>query len=297
MKTIISIFVLLLVPALAQAKLQVLTSTTDLAAIAREVGGSDINVDAIAKGTQDPHFIEAKPSYMVKAAHADLIISVGLGLEVGWLPSIIRGARNTKITEGKGNLEVGPFCDPIEVPKGGISRAEGDVHPEGNPHVTLDPQRVGTIALKIADRLSELDSSHTAGFHERAKKIQDRMKEKTISWKARIKKTGIKNVITHHKTLNYFLNAFEIENPIELEPKPGIPPTSKHIIEVIHVVREKKVPLIMIENFFDEKVADRVKEDVPTLRIVSVPVAVEGAAGIQTMDDLFEKLVSTVEGK
>lgn len=300
MKPFIKIFLIFLINTLsiaAFAKLNVVTTLTDLAAITREIGGDDINVEAIAKGTQDPHFIEAKPSFMVKVSQADLLISMGLGLEVGWLPSIIRGARNPKVTTGAGILELGSSIQPIEVPSGSLTRAEGDVHPEGNPHAWLDPIRVGTMGEKIAERLSQLDEPHRKNYEDRAKKLKERMAEKTKSWKSRIDKTGVKQVVSYHKTMNYFFDRFGIQVPIELEPKPGIPPTSNHIIAVIQTVKEKKLPLIMIENFYDYTVVNRIKQDVPSVRIVPVPVSVEGEPNIKTLDDLFEKLVQTIEGK
>jgi zinc/manganese transport system substrate-binding protein len=296
MKNIIFILSLLL-PFIAQAKLNVVTSITDLASITREVGGDDVNVASIARGTQDPHYIEAKPSFMTKMSRADLLITIGLGLEVGWIPPLVRGSRNPKIGAGLGFMEVGPLVNPIEVPVGTVSRAQGDVHPEGNPHVTLDPLRVATIAEKIGERLGELDPGHATAYHERAEKFASRMRRKSAEWKARLAKTGIKNVVTYHKTLNYFLRAYGIDNPIDLEPKPGIPPTSGHILEVIHTVKQKKISLILIENFFDEKIAERIKQDVPGVRIVSVPVSVEGDESIKTMDDLYENLVRVMEGR
>ncbi len=282
----------------ADAKINVVTTLTDLAAITKEIGGDEVSVEAVAKGTQDPHFIEAKPSYMVKLHKADLVISIGLELEVGWLPGIISGARNPEIKKGqKGYLEIGPLVDVIEVPSGKMSRAEGDVHPDGNPHVTLSPKNVGKIGEIIAERLGELETSHAGEFKNRATKLKTRMETKSKGWKIRIDKSGVKNVITYHKTLNYFLDSFGLINPIDLEPKPGIPPTSKHIMAVLNVIKEKGISLILIENYFDSKIADRIKEDFPKIRIVSVPAAVEGEPEIKSMDDLFENLVKTIEGK
>jgi len=281
----------------AHAKLRVVTTLSDLAAIAQEVGGDDVIVESIAKGTQDSHFIEAKPSFMVKLSQADLLISMGLGLESGWLPSIVRGARNPKITKALGQLELGPMIQPIEVISGSASRSQGDVHPEGNPHAWLDPIRVGTIAEKIAERLSQLDETHRKDYESRAKKMKERLAEKTKSWKARIEKTGVRQIVSYHKTLDYFFDRFGIQVPIELEPKPGIPPTSHHIMQVIQTVKEKEVPLIMIENFYDHKVANRIQRDVPKVRIVPVPVSVGGEPNIKTIDELFEKLVQVIEGK
>ena len=157
----------------AEAKLNVVTTIPDLAVVVSEVGGDNVSVQSISKGTQDPHFIEAKPSYMVKVSHADLVVSLGLELEIGWLPPILQGARNPKVMPGtKGYLELGPFVDPIEVPKEKVTRVEGDVHPFGNPHFNLDPIRMGTVAEVIADRLGELDPEHSAAYKENAKKFK-----------------------------------------------------------------------------------------------------------------------------
>jgi zinc/manganese transport system substrate-binding protein len=286
------------IPALAEAKLNVVASIPDLAAVAREVGGDDANVESIAKGTQDPHFIEAKPSYMVKVSKADLLITVGLELEVGWIPSLVRGARNPRVANGqKGFLELGSEMDPLEVPKGKISRAEGDVHPDGNPHFYLDPIRLGKAAGLIAGRLGELDPAHATDFTKRAKAFADRMKTKTEAWRKRIEKSGVKKIVTYHKTLTYFFDRFGIENPAILEPKPGIPPTSGHIIEVIQLMKQQKVPLILVENFFDSTVTNKIIPEVPGARAATVPVDVEGEPGVKSNDDLFEQLVKSVEGK
>lgn len=296
----INFFVMILVMAspAAWGKLNVLTTISDLKYITAEIGGGLITVDSIAKGTQDPHFIEAKPSFMTKANKADLLILIGLELEGGWLPNIIRGARNPKINEGsKGHLAVGPMVDPIEVMSGPVTRAMGDVHPEGNPHVTLDPHRAGLIGQIIAKRLGELDPPNAAAYAENAKKFEARLNDKTAKWKERLAKANVSRVVTYHKTLNYFLSRFEIQAAAILEPRPGIPPTSGHVMEVIRIIKENKIPLILVENFFDPAATKKVKDQVPSVRVEIVPVSVNGAPGINTLDDLYEKLVGFIEGK
>ncbi|OQW47243.1 MAG: hypothetical protein A4S09_15735 [Proteobacteria bacterium SG_bin7] len=280
------------------AGLKVVTTTTDLAAITREVGKNLITVESIAKGTQDPHFIEAKPSYMSKVGQADMLVSIGLDLEAAWLPSIIQGARNPKVNRGeKGNLEVGPFVAPLDVPTGKITRAEGDVHPEGNPHVTLDPIRAGEIAVVIANRMAEIDSSNKGAFLENAKSFQQRMKDKTIEWQKRIDSTKIKKIITYHKTLTYFLDRFHLGNPGILEPKPGIPPTSNHILKIITIMKEQNINLILVENYFDPTITGKIKQDIKDVRTPTVAVAVDGAAKVSNMEELYEQLVKSVEGR
>ncbi len=280
----------------AEAKINVVTTTPDLAVIVSEIGGDNVSVQSLAKGTQDPHFLEAKPSFMVKVNRADLVISTGLELEIGWLPPIIQGARNPKVMPGTdGYLEVGQFITPIELPTTKVTRAEGDVHPFGNPHFMVDPIRAGRVAVGIADHLAEMDPDHAAIYKDNASKLQKRLEDKTKLWQARIAKSGVTEVVTYHKTLNYFLDRFGIDNPINLEPKPGIPPTAQHIMEVIRVVKEKNIKLVMIENFYDKSFADKIATEVPGIKIVTIPVEVGGEPSIKTLDDLYEHLVTVIE--
>ncbi len=296
---IFGLFVVLsFIGGVAEAKLNVVTTIPDLAAVVSEVGGAYVLVQSISKGTQDPHFIEAKPSCMVKVNHADLVVSMGLELEIGWLPPILNGARNPKVMPGtKGYLELGSDIDPIEVAMEKVSRAGGDVHPFGNPHFNLDPLRMGVVAVKIAERLGELDPEHAATYADNAKELKLRMEEKTKKWQVRINKTGIKEVITYHKTLDYFFNRFGIKNSINLEPKPGIPPTAQHILEVIRVARDRKIKLIMVENYFDTSFSEKITREVPGSRVVIIPVEVGGNSFIKTLDDLYENMVMVMEAK
>ncbi len=280
------------------AKLNVVTTIPDLKEIVKSIGGVYVNVDSIARGTQDPHYLEAKPSFMLNASKADLLVSIGLDLEVGWLPSIIKGSRNPNINPGKnGYLEIGELLNPLEIPNTKVTRADGDVHPLGNPHVYLDPTRIAKAAKLIASKLSELDSSHSAEFNKNANEFEKKINEKTDQWKVRIKNSGVKKIITYHKTLTYFLDRFGIINSGILEPKPGIPPTSSHIIQIIELMKKENINLILVENYFDPTVTKKIKDVLPNIRVEIVPVAVEGAAGINTNTDLFDALVRSIEGK
>ena len=280
----------------AQAKLNVVATTTDLGAIVQAVAGDSISLSVIAKGSQDPHYIEAKPSYMIKLRDADLLVSNGLSLEIGWLPSLIRGARNPKVNPGsRGNLDLGSMIDPIEKPTGDISRAMGDVHPDGNPHFTLDPIRDGDLALKVAERLSDLDPSGKAGYTSRAAGYRDKLVKKTAEWQKRIEATGIKEVVTYHPSLDYFVDRFHLKVPINLEAKPGVPPTTQHILDVIEQVKKDKIKIILVDNFFDTKIADRVAKDAPGVRVESIGNAVDSAPGLKTTSDVIEALVQAFE--
>lgn len=282
----------------SEAKLSVVTTTSDLAYLVKVVAVDKADVFSVAKGTQDPHQIEAKPSFMVKMRNADLVIAQGLELESAWIIPLIQGSRNSDIAPGtKGFLELGDKLKPIEIPKANATRADGDVHPGGNPHFQLDPIRMGEAAVLIAKKMGELDSINAKVFETNALAFKSKMEAKTIEWKSRLEKTGVKEVVTYHKTLTYFLGRFGITGAAQLEPRPGIPPTANHLMEVIKVMKEKKINLVLIENFFDSSISSKIKESLPGARVVLVPVAVDGARGMNSTEDVIENLVKVIENK
>ena len=290
MKKLLALLLLLAVPAFA--KLNILVTTADLGVVAKEVAAEDGNVEVIASPERDPHFLEAKPSYMVKASRADLVFSTGLELEVGWLPPILRGGRNPKVMPGMpGYLEAGSFIQPLEVPQGRLSRADGDVHPDGNPHFMLDPIRAGQVAVGLAARLAELDAAHAGGYKARAAALQKRLEEKTEAWKKRVSASGISQAFTYHKTLLYFFDRFGLKNPGQLEPKPGIPPTAGHLLELIKIAREQGVKLCLVEHYYDKGASGKLASEVPGLRVETAVVM------SADLDGIYENLVKLVEGK
>lgn len=298
MKNLIFILISLILSSPAGAKLKIVTTTADLRALTKEVTQDRADVASIAKGSQDPHYVEAKPSFMIQIRDADLVVSNGLSLEIGWLPSLLRGARNPKVLSGsEGNLELGSFADPIDKPTGAVSRAQGDVHPEGNPHFTLDPIRNAELAIKIAERLSALDPANKDFFMKNAVAFKDRMTSKVADWRKRIEVSKVKAIVTYHPTLNYFMERFGLKVAAFLEDKPGIPPTAQHVMNVIEAMKLDETKLIFVDNFFDTKIADRVAKDVPGARVVSVGVAVDSAPGLTKLEDVTEALVRAIEGK
>src|SRR3979490_2213792 len=169
----------------AAGKLNVETTTEDLAALAREVGGDKVNVDSIAKGYQDPHFVEAKPSFLLKLRQADLLVVVGLQLEIGWLPPLITQSGNSRIQVGaNGYLDASQFAEILEIPQGSITRAMGDVHPLGNPHYWLDPDNGRRVAKGIAGKLGEMDPEDAAYFQQRFQDFDHRLSEADKKWQA-----------------------------------------------------------------------------------------------------------------
>ena len=280
----------------AFAVLKVITTTSDLTAIVAAVGGNEVNVQSIVKGTQDAHTIEAKPSFMVKMRDADLVISQGLELEDAWLNPLLTGARNSKIRKNeKGFLELGEKLNPLEVMHGEVSRSEGDVHPSGNPHFQLDPSRLAKSAVMIADKLSELDPKNANLFQENGKKFEKNMLEKLDSWKKRMAATGIKEFVSFHKNFSYFCDTFNLKCSLQLEPKPGIPPTASHLLNVISEIKSRNIKLVLIENYFDDSVSGKIKQSAPNVKVVRVPISVLGEPEVKTNFDLIENLVKTFE--
>ena len=280
----------------AFAVLKVITTTSDLTAIVAAVGGNEVNVQSIVKGTQDAHTIEAKPSFMVKMRDADLVISQGLELEDAWLNPLLTGARNSKIRKNeKGFLELGEKLNPLEVMHGEVSRSEGDVHPSGNPHFQLDPSRLAKSAVMIADKLSELDPKNANLFQENGKKFEKNMLEKLDSWKKRMAATGIKEFVSFHKNFSYFCDTFNLKCSLQLEPKPGIPPTASHLLNVISEIKSRNIKLVLIENYFDDSVSGKIKQSPPNVKVVRVPISVLGEPEVKTNFDLIENLVKTFE--
>lgn len=293
-KNIFFTFVFLM-PFLVQAEIKVATTTTSLAQLVREVGQNHVQVFSLAKGTQDPHRLEPKPSFMVKMRDVDLVLSHGLELEKAWLEPLIAGARNVKLADKKRIYELGALLNPLEIPRGKISRADGDVHPGGNPHFHLDPKRLITAAFLIADKLSEIEPQNKELFQKGAQAFKQRIEIKLIEWKKRIKKTGIKEIITYHKTFSYFCDQFEIKCVKQLEPKPGIPPSANHLLQIIEHVKSEKIKLVLIENLYEDLVAQKLKKSIPELHVESVPVYLEGEDQISNHEALFERLVLALE--
>ncbi len=294
MKKLILILTLIL-PFLAEAKLQIATTTTDLTAIVKAVGADRVDVFSIAKGSEDPHSVSAKPSFMVKLRSTDLVIAQGLELESAWIQPLIQGSRNLKLQSRDGLFEIAAELDPIEIPKGNVSRAEGDVHPGGNPHFQLDPFRLGKAAILIADKLSKFSPGDKEFFDKNAQVFQKNMKDQLKIWEERLKKTGIKEVVTYHKTFSYFCERFEIKCEVQLEPKPGIPPTASHLISVIDQMKKRNINLVLIENLYEDDVGQKIKVSIPNAVILRLPVAVDGESNLSSNSALIERIVSAIE--
>ena len=251
---IISLLVVLLPTASEAKKLNVVTATTDLAALAQEVGGDRISIESIAKGYQDPHFVEAKPSFLLKLRQADLLIIVGLQLEIGWLPPLITQSGNPRIqVSAPGYLDASQFAEILEIPTGPVTRAMGDVHPLGNPHYWLDPDNGRRVARGIAQKLEELDPPDSAYFQQRFQDFDKRLTAAEQKWDAEMAPYRGRKVVTYHKSLTNFAKHFHLEVMGYVEPRPGIPPTPSHTLELIGLMKRENCKLVLVEPYFDLK--------------------------------------------
>ncbi|HJV91329.1 MAG TPA: metal ABC transporter substrate-binding protein [Holophagaceae bacterium] len=275
-------------PARAGDKLNVVASTTDLAALATEVGGDKVNVNAIARGYQDPHFVEAKPSFLLNLRRADLLVVVGLELEVGWLPPLINQCGNPKVQPGgPGYFDASQFSEILEIPSGQVSRAMGDVHPLGNPHYWLDPKNGVRIAGGLAQRFSQLRPADAAYFQGRLADFQKRMAEAERRWDDRMKPYRGRKIITYHRSWPNFTKRFGLQVVDYIEPKPGIPPSPAHVVELIALMRRDNIKLILVEPYFDLKTPQSVARETGGQVAVLMP-SVGGNAATGDYIKLFD---------
>jgi ABC-type Zn uptake system ZnuABC Zn-binding protein ZnuA len=276
-------------PTLAHAKkLSVVTSTTDMAALTQEVGGDKVSVDAIAKGYQDPHFVEAKPSFLLKLRQADLLVIVGLQLEIGWLPPLIAQSGNSRIQVGaNGYLDASQFAEILEIPQGAITRAMGDVHPLGNPHYWLDPDNGRRVAKGIAGKLAEMDPQDAAYFRQRDQDFERRLAEADKKWQADMKPFRGRKVVTYHNSAPNFAHHFGLDVVGFVEPRPGIPPTPSHTLDVINMMKRDHVKVIMVEPYFDRKTPDSIARESGGTVVEYLP-SVGGVKEVTTYFQLFD---------
>ena len=268
----------------AFAQLNVITATEDLASLAQEVGGDKIKVESLARGYQDPHFVEAKPSFVLKLNKADLLIVVGRELEIGWLPVLITQSRNSKIQPGgPGYLDASQTAKILELPTGQITRAMGDVHPMGNPHYWLDPENGRRIAKAILEKFSQMDSKNASYFAQREADFEKRLTEAQARWKAAMAPYNKVKVVTYHRSWANFADAFGLDVIGYVEPKPGIPPTPQHTLDVIQAMRAQGIKLIIVEPYFDSKTPNSIASQTGGNVLVLPP----SVGGVKEVPDYF----------
>jgi len=332
-RTLLSLLVtialtLFALPSAATEKINIVTTTTDLASIARYVGGDKVNVTSLANGQEDSHHIAAKPTYMIAARKADLWIRIGMELEIGYEPLILDGSRNHKIRVGsEGHLDASSGVLRLEVPTQKVDRSMGDIHPQGNPHYMLDPLNGRIVAKTIAQRLAKLAPDHIAYFTERLKAFRKELDERMFGkelvsriggsklwehqlsgrlenalgqekdaldgWYGKMSTHSGNKVITYHRNWSYFVHRFGLNATMQLEPKPGIPPSPGRLAEVIQHAKDQKIEIMILANYFSRQACDLVAEQtgITVVELPMFPGAVPEATDYFT---LFDTLVDRV---
>jgi zinc/manganese transport system substrate-binding protein len=284
-----------------EAKLNVVATTPDLGAIANEIGGDQIKLTTMARPTEDPHFVDAKPSFIVRLNRADVLIHGGADLEVGWLPKLVEQARNAKIVgAAKGEVRCCEGVQMREVPEQ-LDRSAGDIHAAGNPHFLVDPENAKIVAHHIADAFAALDAVNAAAYQANAKKFHDAIDAKLAEWQAKLAPFKGQHVVAYHNSWLYFAERFGLKIEIFLEPKPGIPPSPAHLASVMAKMKEVNARVVIVDPYLNRKTAETVARDTgaQVVAVTQFPGGVKGTEGgyIALMDYLVNSLAAAMGGK
>jgi zinc/manganese transport system substrate-binding protein len=277
----------------ASAQIRVVATTPDLAALAREIGGNAVNVVALAKPTEDPHFVDAKPSHIVTLNRADILIEGGAELELGWLPPLLESSRNGKIGAGApGRVVASNGIRMLEIPTS-FDRSKGDVHSLGNPHFLMDPANVKTVARNIAARFSRVDSKSATTYAANLARFNARIDAKAAEWQRTLAPFRGAKVVTYHKDFVYFANRFGLTIVDELEPKPGIAPSPAHLARVIGDMKSQNVKVVLLQPYQNRRTAETVARRTGAT-VLEMPQQPGARAGTSTYFGTMDYLVNTL---
>jgi zinc/manganese transport system substrate-binding protein len=278
----------------AAPKINVVTTTTDLASLTQEIGGDRVGVTALAKGYQDPHFVDPKPSFLTLLRNADLLEVVGLELEIGWLPPLLDQSRNPKIRPGgSGYLDASQGVEILDRPAGAVNRSMGDVHPNGNPHYWLEPGNAIRMAIQISQRLSQIHPGDATYFAGRLQDFKVRMNEANKRWTAALAPYRNAKIVTYHRSWPNFTRRYGLNVIGYVEPKPGIPPSPSHTFELINQMKAQQVKVILVEPFFDLKTPNSIAERTGAKVVVMYP-SVGGTPETGDYFKLFDRNVDAL---
>ena len=280
----------------AFADLKVATSLTDLASVAQFVGGKHVTAQSLCRGYEDPHFVPAKPSLMKAIQHADVFVSTGLELDSGWLPLVLPGSRNPKIQQGaKGFVDASQGVDVLEKPVGTVSRAEGDIHPLGNPHYYADPKALEVVADHLADVFSQLDPANAADYAANAKAFDERMEASLAKWEKEMAPYKGTSVVTYHKNFVYFADRFGLKLFGTVEPKPGIPPSPHYLSEVAEAMKKAGVKVVVYQAYYNADASNQLAKRAGGVAL-EIATEVGGIPGTNDVFTKFDTLVSSLDG-
>jgi ABC-type Zn uptake system ZnuABC Zn-binding protein ZnuA len=270
-------------------------TTPDLAALAQSIGGSRVLVKALAKSTEDPHYVDAKPSHIVTLNRADVLIEGGAELELGWLPPLLESARNSKIAAGApGRIVASQGVRMLEIPTS-FDRSRGDVHSMGNPHFMLDPVNVKIIAAQIAGHFAQADPKSAGLYQANLKAFNTKVDAKLTEWQRQLAPYKGAKIVTYHKDFPYLAERFGFEVVETLEPKPGIAPSPAHLTRVITTMKASNARVILVQPYQNRKTAETVARQTGAvvLDLAQQPGAMKNTA---TYFDLMDRIVGTLAG-
>lgn len=278
----------------AQAKLRVFACEPEWGSLVQELGGDKVDVDVATTALQDVHVVEAKPSLIAKVRAADMAVCTGAGLEVGWLPQLLRQSGNTRVASGPGSFMAAEQVKRLEVPTA-VDRANGDVHPDGNPHVQMDPRRVLVIARALGARLAQVDPANAASYQARTADFGKRWLAAMVRWKAEAAPLKGRKVVVHHISWPYLWDWLGMQQIGALEPKPAVPPTAAHLASLIGLTRGSDTLAIVRAAYQDPKPAEWLsgRTGVPA---VTLPFTVGGDARSKDLFGLFDSTIAGLLG-
>jgi zinc/manganese transport system substrate-binding protein len=279
----------------AAAQIRVVATTPDLASVAREIGGDKVSVVALAKPTEDPHYVDAKPSHIVTLNRADALIEGGAELELGWLPPLLENSRNSKISAGApGRIVASDGVKMLEIPTS-FDRSKGDVHSLGNPHFMIDPVTVRIVARNIADHFAQIDSKNAATYNGNLSRFNTKLDAKYAEWQKELAPYRGARIVTYHKDFIYFADRFGLNIVDELEPKPGIAPSPAHLAQVIGKMKAGNAKVILVQPFQNRKTAETVARQTGAT-VLDTPEQPGAASNTTTYFDMMDNLVHTLAG-
>jgi len=262
-------------------KLRVVTTIPDFKALVEEIGGDLVDVESLARGSQNAHEVEIRPSLMLRLRRADLFIENGVELDA-WADVAVQGANNPKIVRGApGRLDASRGINLLEVPTTRVDRSSGDVHPLGNPHYSLDPELAPIVTQNIVDGLIRVAPELRGTFEKNRQAFLGRLEEAMVRWTRTLEPFKGARVVVYHPDYIYFLTRFGLVQAGMLEDQPGIPPSPQHLAQLIRLMKEERVRIILVQPWNDLKLAQRVAEDAGAKAIV-VPTMVGGVKGVDT---------------
>ena len=278
---------------IATAQIRVVATTPDLASLAREIGGNRVSVLALAKPSEDPHFVDAKPSHIVTLNRADVLIEGGAELELGWLPPLLESARNSRIAAGgPGRVVASSGIRMADVPTS-FDRSKGDIHSQGNPHFLADPFNAKIVAKNIADRFSRVDAKNASFYAANLARFNNSIDTNMIRWVRALAPFKGAKVVTYHKDFVYFANRFGLNIIGELEPKPGIAPSPSHLARVIGAMKSQGAKVILVQPYQNRRTAETVARQ-SGATVLSMPQQPGARAGTSTYVDTINNLVNTL---